>query len=212
MSNINPEIAHLAHPVTELTHFDGNARKHDLQTIAASLKANGQYRPIVARKSDDPNRHAVVLAGNGTLTAARDLLKWEHIAVTWVECDDQQARRIVIVDNRANDLSTYDDQALADLLQSLDGDFTGTGFTADDLDALLSELLDTGDLPDTADLDRDWGEGEEGNLNVVKFGNVTLRLTDAEVAQLTDLHEKFLRKNGTNFGFIGWLCDGRRGQ
>lgn len=140
MSNINPAIEHLARPVAGLVHYDGNARRHDLQTIAASLKANGQYRPIVVRRHTDPNRDEIVLAGNGTLAAARDLLKWESIAATYVECDDRTAKRVVLVDNRANELGGYDEEALAALLSDLQGDFDGTGYEQEDLDDLLDHL------------------------------------------------------------------------
>lgn len=141
MSNINAAIEHLARPVSGLTHYDGNARRHDLQTIAASLKANGQYRPIVVRRHPtDPNRDDVVLAGNGTLAAARDLLQWTEIAATYVECDDRTAKRVVLVDNRANELGGYDEQALAALLSDLQGDFDGTGYEQEDLDDLLDSL------------------------------------------------------------------------
>lgn len=138
--NINAELEHLAVPVETLTHFDGNARDHDLPLIAASLKANSQYRSIVVRRHEDPNRNNVVLAGNGTLAAARDLLGWSHVAAEYVECTDQQARRIVLVDNRANDKSRYHDDKLAELLKDLEGDYEGTGFVEDDLEDLLLSL------------------------------------------------------------------------
>lgn len=156
MSNINPAIADLVVPITELTPYDGNAKRHDLPTIAASLKANSQYKPLTVRRSDDPNRHNVVLAGNGTLEAARDLLHWTEIAISYVECDDATARRIVLVDNRSNELGGgYDGEALAALLAGLNGDFDGTGFDQDDLDDLLDELA-----PPDSDPNAGTGMGE----------------------------------------------------
>lgn len=140
-SNINPSIQHLAKPIKGLVHYDGNARKHDLPTVAASLKANGQYRPIVVRRDPkDDSKDNIVLAGNGTLAAARDLLGWEEIATTEVSCDDKTARRIVLIDNRASDLSSYDDELLAALLTDLNGDYLGTGYEEDDLTDLLDQL------------------------------------------------------------------------
>lgn len=118
--------------VSDLKTYPDNPRRGDTAAIAESLKAHGQYRPLVVQRST-----GYVLAGNHTLKAALDL-GWEEIEVTRLDVDDDAARRIVLVDNRSNDLARYDDDELVALLASLDGDFTGTGFDADDLDALLA--------------------------------------------------------------------------
>src|SRR4051812_22289243 len=117
---INAAIAELAVPIDSLKPYPGNPRTGDLPTIRVSLERNGQYRPIVVRAATRE-----VLAGNHTLLAAADL-GWTQIAATFVDVDDEQARRIVAVDNRANDVAGYDDQALADLLRAL-ADLEGTG-------------------------------------------------------------------------------------
>jgi DNA modification methylase len=79
-----------------------------------------------------------VLAGNHTLEAAKDL-GWTEIAATLISCDDEQARRIVLVDNRTNDLATYDEAELAALLTELPS-FDGTGYDQAALDELLDSL------------------------------------------------------------------------
>ena len=208
--NINPAIAHLAVPVGTLTHFDGNARTHDVPMIAASLKANSQYKPLTVRRSDDPNRHNVVLAGNGTLEAARDGLGWTHVAVDYVECDDRTARRINLIDNRANDAAGYDKEALAALLEEVkaEDDWEGTGFASDDLDRLLAEL-DLGDLPGSVDLDRDYGDGDDANLNIATIGKKKIHMTDAELTAIGEVMDAYITEHGTLFGFIGWLAAGR---
>lgn len=144
---IAPTIAELAEPIDSLTPWPGNPRQHDLPVIVASLRENGQYRPIVARLSDRR-----ILAGHGTTLGAREL-GWSHIAVTWVDVDDQAALRILAVDNRANDLGSYDDTALAAVLSEIES-LAGTGFTQADLDALLKttapppvKLTDPDDAP-----------------------------------------------------------------
>jgi ParB-like chromosome segregation protein Spo0J len=96
-------------PIDSVRPYPGNARRHDLDRLKESLRVNGQYRPIVVNE-----RTQEVLAGNGTWAAAREL-GWEKIAATFVDADEEQARRIVLVDNRASDLADYDDQMLADL-------------------------------------------------------------------------------------------------
>ena len=79
-----------------------------------------------------------VLAGNHTLLAAREL-GWDEISVTFVEVDAEQARRILLVDNRTNDLAGYDLQELVDLLAELP-DLEGTGYDQAALGDLLDEL------------------------------------------------------------------------
>nr|WP_278259535.1 ParB N-terminal domain-containing protein [Nocardioides convexus] len=88
--------------------FEGNARRGDVQKIAHSLQANGQYRPLVVRRETSE-----VLAGNHTFQAAQ-LLGWESVLVTYLDgLTDAQARKIVLVDNKSNDAAGYDDTALA---------------------------------------------------------------------------------------------------
>jgi DNA modification methylase len=110
-----------------------NPRRGNLAAIGESLRAHGQYRPIVVNR---PTME--VLAGNHTLRAAREL-GWSRIAVTFVAVDAEQAKRILLVDNRANDLAGYDTQELVDLLSELD-DLAGTGYDDDALGDLLDEL------------------------------------------------------------------------
>lgn len=138
MSKINPEIAHLATPVGDLRHYPGNPKKHDLAAIADSLVVNGQYRPIVAWRSENPERQGTVLAGNGTLEAARDRLGWAEIAVTWVECTKKQAAKIVAADNRIGELAGFDDAALVKVLE--EAGVEGTGYKESDLEKLLKSL------------------------------------------------------------------------
>jgi ParB-like chromosome segregation protein Spo0J len=106
-------------------------RRGDVDAIAKSLETFGQFQPVVVQRSTN-----FVLIGNHTLAAARQL-RWAHIAAAYVDVDDEMARKIVLAANRTSDLATYDLDALAALLREVD-DFTGTGFSSDD----LSELLD----------------------------------------------------------------------
>jgi DNA modification methylase len=119
--------------IADLRPLPNNPRRGDVEAIAESLRANGQYRPIVINR-----RTMEVLAGNHTLRAARDL-GWSEISVTFVDCTEEQAKRIVLADNRTNDLAGYDDEALADLLTELP-DLAGTGYDQAALDQLLDDL------------------------------------------------------------------------
>jgi DNA modification methylase len=127
------DLVELQVPLAGLKPYAKNARLGNVDVIAESLQVNGQYRPIVVNR-----RTSEVLAGNHTLKAAKQL-GWETIAATFVDVDDEAAARIVLVDNRSNDIAVYDDRALAELLQSLEG-LDGTGFDQGALDELLASL------------------------------------------------------------------------
>lgn len=144
-ANIHPTLSQLTVPVAGLQHYGKNPRKGDVAAIAHSLEVNGQYKPIVVRTGT-----MEVLAGNHTLKAAREL-GWDQIAATFVDVDDDRAARIVLVDNRTNDLATYDDAELQALLASLP-DVDGTGFSQDDLDAMIHGAeQEPAEAPDSAD-------------------------------------------------------------
>jgi ParB-like chromosome segregation protein Spo0J len=119
--------------IDELALYPGNPRRSNLEAIKQSLRRNGQYRPIVVNE-----RTGHVLAGNHTLRAAREL-GWQTIEVTYVDADPERAKRIVLADNRTNDLAGYDTEALLELLEGLP-DLEGSGFDQAALEELLLEL------------------------------------------------------------------------
>jgi site-specific DNA-methyltransferase (adenine-specific) len=126
-------ITQLTVAIANLRPYPGNPRRGDVEAIKASLRAHGQYRPIVVNR---PTMQ--VLAGNHTLEAAKQL-GWEEIAATFLDVDNDQARRIVLVDNRTNDFAAYDTQALVDFLEELP-ELDGSGYDQADLDALLDQV------------------------------------------------------------------------
>ena len=119
--------------ISALQRFPGNARRGDVEAIRSSIRRFGQYRAIVVRDTGDG---LVIVAGNHT----RDALEAEGHDTARCEvitCTDDEARRINLADNRLAELGGYDDDDLAALLASLDGDYDGTGWAQEDLDALL---------------------------------------------------------------------------
>lgn len=128
--------------IAELKFYPGNARRGDIDLIADSLSKLGQYKPIVV------NKDGTILAGNHTVMAAQRL-GWETIDVHRVDVDEDTAKRIVLVDNKANDQSTYDVEELVNLLTELPN-LDATGFTRDEVDELLESLdaLDDEDIPE----------------------------------------------------------------
>jgi hypothetical protein len=126
-------------PISDLTPFPGNAKRGDVDSIRASLRRNGQYRSLIVR---DTGGALVVLAGNHTMQALA--ANGEQAArCEVITCDDAEAKRINLADNRLSELGTWDDDALASLLKDVQDDLDGTGYSGDDLDELLQA---TGEL------------------------------------------------------------------
>jgi DNA modification methylase len=140
-------------PIDALVGYAGNPRVGNVAAIAESLRINGQYRPIVVRKETRE-----VLAGNHTLKAATSL-GWKTVKATIVEnISDEAAARIVLADNRLNDVASYDNKALAEMLQQLET-LSGTGYDKAYLDYLLDglkdepqQLTDPDDVPEVPEL------------------------------------------------------------
>lgn len=133
-------------PLDRLTLHPGNARQGDVDIVAASLAKHGQFKPLVVQRRAGDGTEYVVLAGNHTLKGMRKL-GWETGGVTLLDIDDTQATQILLIDNRASDDSSYDDQALVALLEQLSstGALEGSGFDSHDLDSLLHSLTSYGD-------------------------------------------------------------------
>jgi ParB-like nuclease domain len=140
-------------PATRLRCHPDNPRTADMEAIKASLRTNSQFEPLIAQKSTGH-----VLVGNHRLIAAREL-GWTTIDVHYVDVDDEQARRIMLASNRTAELGSFDDQALAALLQEI-GDLEGTGYTPDDLDDYLAALGLMPELPPTL-TNTTWAETPE---------------------------------------------------
>lgn len=106
--------------IERLSTTKGNARTHDkrnLDAIAASLSQFGQQKPIVV------DRDGTVVAGNGTLEAAK-ALGWKTIAIVRTKLNGNQATGYALADNRTAELADWDFETLADQIRSLvDEDF-----------------------------------------------------------------------------------------
>lgn len=120
--------------VRDLKEYPDNARIGDVIAISESLLENKQYRPLVVNRKDN-----VILAGNHTYRAIKRL-GWAKALVWYVDVNDQQAKQIVLVDNKLNDDATYDYEKLEKAIKELQdvGELIGSGYTADS----VAELLD----------------------------------------------------------------------
>jgi site-specific DNA-methyltransferase (adenine-specific) len=125
--------------VAELSLDPSNVRKHDrknLDAIKASLRKFGQQKPIVV------DAKGIVLAGNGTLTAAKEL-GWTEIEITRTTLHGVEATAFAIADNRSAELAEWED-SLANVLKSLakaDIDLAELGFDENALAKISSDLV-----------------------------------------------------------------------
>ena len=126
-------------PVGDLRADPSNARDHDernIEAIKASLTRFGQQKPIVV------DAKGVVVAGNGTLEAARSL-GWEKVAVVVTQLAGVEATAYAIADNRTAELAAWDDEALARTLEALRDDDSieqlVTGFTDQEIEDLIGK-------------------------------------------------------------------------
>ena len=122
-------------PIDSLEPHPRNPRRGDLESIRASIRANRFFGALLVQRSTRR-----ILAGAHRWRAAK-LEGIKSVPVLWVEVKDAEALRILLADNRTNDLSGWDEKGLAELLQdiSVDGGLEGTGYADTDLDELLRD-------------------------------------------------------------------------
>lgn len=128
-------------PIDSIEPHPENSNNGELEVIADSIERNGFYGVVIVQESTRR-----ILAGEHRWKARKDLGA-DDVPVMLVDVDDDRAKRIMAVDNRSARLGYDDDRRLAALLQSFDGDLSGTGWTDDDLDATLRRLAALGDDP-----------------------------------------------------------------
>ena len=132
-------IEHLS--LGELIPFAKNSRTHDdaqVAQIAASIKEFGFTNPILI---DEQNG---IIAGHGRLLAARKLQLSEVPCIRLSHLTDAQKRAYVIADNKLALNAGWDDEMLAlELgdLQDMDFDLSLTGFSTDEINALLTPTV-----------------------------------------------------------------------
>lgn len=99
-------------PIDSLTPDPNNARLHpdrNLESIMDSLAFYGQVKPVVVR-----DQTGVVMAGNGTMAAAK-ALGWTRLAAVRVPMTDAEAAGYGLADNRTAELARWDFEVVARL-------------------------------------------------------------------------------------------------
>ena len=123
--------------VKDLRQHPMNPNQGDVGIIIESLEAHGYFSPVLVQKSS-----MNIIAGNHTVQAA-EIEGFDEIDVILRDCSDEEALRIMLMDNESSRKSQNDRIILMDLLESLvrsDLGLRGTGFMGEDLDDLINEF------------------------------------------------------------------------
>lgn len=157
--------------LSELNLYHKNPRVGNVDVIKSSLRAHGQYKPVLINVGTHTGRPNEVLAGNHTVKAIRDLAeenpndeRWFTVDVWEIDVDDDKAARIVVADNRTSELGHTDEEALLGLLQELD-DLDGTGYEDEDLDDLIALLQENEEDEAAAAEKKEKAQREDGLID-----------------------------------------------
>lgn len=138
-------------PIDTLTPHPDNPNRGSVKDIATSLEEFGQFRSIVALED------GTILAGHHVWEAARRV-GMQTIRVDFIEADSNEARKIMLADNRLADMGLGPDlDLLLENLNALEGDMLGTGFDAEYV-KMLEEA--TAGAPDIDDLEDEAGPAQ----------------------------------------------------
>jgi len=178
--------------IAELKNDPANARKHsprNLKAIRDSLDVFGQQKPIVI------DSRGVVIAGNGTLEAARDL-GWDEIDVVITDLDPAHAQAFGIADNRTAELAEWDTDVLGKLLEGMDSDL------ADILSFEDFVLPNLGEEVDKDDIESEWSDLPEYNSENVDGIKIIFHFdTEGDILKLSELIGIKLTKNSRSTWF-----------
>lgn len=137
-------------PIDSLRAWTKNPRRNEpaIARVAESIQKFGFGAPVVARRAD-----SMVIAGHTRLLAAKQL-GLAQVPVRFLDLTETEAKQLSLADNKLSELAEWDDDLLADVLKELqaeDADLSATGFAADEIDRILSEI----DSSELADVDED---------------------------------------------------------
>jgi ParB-like chromosome segregation protein Spo0J len=167
--------------VESLSFDPNNARKHseeNLQAIAGSLDQFGQRKPIVVTADN------VVVAGNGTLEAARSL-RWSKIDVVRVPADwsADEVKAFALADNRTAELAEWDIGILSEQL----GELEIAGWDLSEIGFEKIEVSSVEDLENAFDaLTKDKGDIEQITFTLHRDQAETVRQAVEEAKSLGD--------------------------
>lgn len=212
-SKIVPELQALARPIGDCQPHPDNARKHSLPKIAKSLNDHGQRSPIVVQTST-----GFIVKGNGTWTAAAQILGWTEIAQQWQDLTDDEALAYLLADNKASDESSYDTPKLVKALQKMaDGPgLMDSLWSNEDLEDMLETeagptILEGGVDAQFADAETIGKRSERGSASGEKHKEVPLVMSLSEHAEFVE-RLVVLRKAFGTTGNVATIIEAVRRQ
>src|SRR5947209_16787719 len=151
-------------PITTIRPYDRNPRLNDqaVDAVAASIREFGFRQPIVV------DEEGVIVVGHTRYKAALKLRLEEVPVHVAIGLSPAQARAYRLADNQTATLSSWDDDKLPlelVALQGMDVDLNLTGFSADELTALLAPSPSEGQCdPDNVPAPPDEATTRPGDL------------------------------------------------
>lgn len=129
IENVSPDL---------LEQHPDNANMGDIDAIEESIRVNGLYSPLLVQRSTGR-----IVAGNHRYVVALKM-GLPTVPVIYLDVSDEEALRIMVVDNRTTRLGRDDESQLYEILDALratDPGFAGTGYDYSDF-AALAELME----------------------------------------------------------------------
>jgi DNA modification methylase len=173
--------------LVDLKPHPKNPRKHPdtlIKKLVSSIETYGFTSPVLV---DGDNR---ILAGHARCKAAEKMGLAEVPCIT-LPLTGAAADAYVVVDNKLNELSEWDESLLADLISDIDGagfDVELTGFDIDEIDALLSPK---GCKEDDFDTEKAVKEVDDGGGAVTQTGDIWILGSHKIICGDTTLPETF---------------------
>lgn len=127
-------------PLDEIERHPENANQGDLDAIEQSISVNGFYQPVLVQSST-----GYIIAGNHRWEAAKRM-NADSIPAIFLDVSDEEAKRIMVADNRTTRLGHDDPSMLLELLDTLsDTEYglLGTGYDP----ATFQSMLDAAEEP-----------------------------------------------------------------
>jgi hypothetical protein len=136
----------------KIKHLPDNAKNHDLGAIILSIKQYGFVDPLAINTTTGND-----IDGNGRLDALRSMMlagmqppqdvKMDSdgmwlVPVHYISRPAEIERALAIALNRTNELGGWNAEVLTRVLSDIaaDGELTGTGYDAEDVDNLIKDL------------------------------------------------------------------------
>lgn len=136
--------------LSELKPDERNTRLHDrrnIDLIKSSLQEFGQYRPFIV------DQEMIIRVGNGMFVAMGEL-GWTEGDCNILTLTPEQAMELSIVDNRAAELSKWDNEKLCETIMALGEQKTSVGFEDKEITEMLDKIAEENiNLPDDPEKD-----------------------------------------------------------